>query len=58
MTKKNMVSCGGSTTVLSRGGSLDLITPKMNTEEQVGFSKMKMMIEEGVWNEVLGKGIA
>lgn len=46
MTKKNMVSCGGSTTCLvSRGGSLDLITPKMNTEEQVGFSKMKMMIE-------------
>lgn len=45
MTEKNVVRCGGSTTVLSRGGSLDLITPKLNTEEQVGVSKMKMMIE-------------
>lgn len=37
---------------------LDL-TPKMNTEEQVRFSKDEDDDREGGrWNEVLGKGIA
>lgn len=39
-----------------RGGLLELVTPDMDIEEQIGFSKMKMMIEMMGWTRAPGKG--
>lgn len=43
-THSQLQEHGGRTSTPSKGGPLGLITPEMNIEEQIGFSKMKVMI--------------
>lgn len=43
-THSQLQEHGGRTSIPSKGGPLGFVTPEMNIEEQIGFSKMKVMI--------------